>query len=118
MSEDEGPAAVIKVTCLECGETYPITDAVKFGKRWRDSKCHSAYRWLTKNDPEWESKTAEQKRATVIANRDQGGRGSARQLVAMHEAPQPHDLLNPVSRENLVMFLGLQVSSGGCQQVF
>ena len=78
----------IKVNCLDCGKLCSINKAVKFGKRFRDPKCRSAYRWLTQNDPEWPTKSQEEKRQTVVANRGQGGRGTARQLVAIHEAPR------------------------------
>ncbi|CAE7311851.1 unnamed protein product [Symbiodinium sp. CCMP2456] len=87
-SSDHSDGESIKVNCLECGRLCSIRRAVKFGKRFRDPKCHSAYRWLTTNDPEWPTKTAEEKRETVIANRGQGGRGTARKLVAVHEAPR------------------------------
>ncbi|CAE7563528.1 unnamed protein product, partial [Symbiodinium necroappetens] len=80
-SSDQSDGESIKVNCLDCGKLCSIKKAVKFGKRFRDPKCHSAYRWLTVNDPEWPTKTAEEKRQTVVANRGQGGRGTARKLV-------------------------------------
>ncbi|CAE7230711.1 PREP1 [Symbiodinium sp. CCMP2592] len=84
-SSDLSDGASIKVNCLDCGKLCSINKAVKFGRRFRDPKCHSAYRWLTTNDPEWQTKSPEEKRETVIANRGQGGRGTARKLVAIHE---------------------------------
>ena len=80
-----------RLRCMDCGESHHPgggKGCVKYGKQWKCSKCNSAMRWLRENDPDWQQRTQQEKKDLILANRDHGGRGSARQMHTVHKACQ------------------------------
>ena len=73
--------------CMDCQDFFPMDgSAHKYGKQWKCRKCHSAYRWLRDNDSEWSSRTTKERQELIVANREHGGRGSARTMQTVHKA--------------------------------
>ena len=72
---------------MDCNESHaPGKGVHKYGKYWKCAKCLSAQRWLRENDPDWSERPAQEKKELILANRDYGGRGCARQLQTCHKA--------------------------------
>ena len=70
---------------MDCAASFDPDNAYKYGQQWKCKPCHSSQRWLRENDPDWNNKTPQQKKELIVANRDHGGRGSARQMQKVHK---------------------------------
>lgn len=71
--------------CADCEDIFPMTEAIKYGRKWKCKPCHSSYRWCRDHDPAFSTYNAEQRKKTIVANRQDSQRGVARTLVATHQ---------------------------------
>ena len=70
------------VQCMDCEGMLEMKLCHKYGCKYKCKSCHSSYRFCRDNVSNWSSLSRENHKAYILANRDKGGRGKKRQLVA------------------------------------
>lgn len=71
---------------MDCDVRVKLGQAQKYGAQFKCCDCHSSYRFCRDKVPGWAKLGKDQKKEYILKNKDSGGRGKKRKLIAITSA--------------------------------